>query len=74
LRFNNKNDFSLLAVPGVGSTTMVDLGMAYCQNRPLQDVFYIGEMDQDDDTPAEAESPQRPDHAQFLWGGLFPLD
>jgi hypothetical protein len=53
---NNKTDFSLLAVPGVGSTTMVDLGMAYCQNRPLQDVFYIGEMDQDDDTPAEAES------------------
>lgn len=53
---NNKTDFSLLAVPGVGTTTMVDQGMAYCQNRPLQDVFYIGEMDQDDDTPSEAES------------------
>lgn len=53
---NNKTDFSLLAVPGVGTTTMVDEGMAYCQNRTLQDVFYIGEMDQDDDTPSEAES------------------
>lgn len=53
---NNKTDFSLLAVPGIGTTTMVDEGMAYCQNRTLQDVFYIGEMDQDDDTPSEAES------------------
>lgn len=53
---DNKTDFSLLAVPGVGTSTMVDQGMAYCQNRPLQDVFYVGEMDQDDDTPAEAES------------------
>ena len=53
---NNKTDFSLLAVPGVGSGTMVDEGMAYCQKRPLQDVFYVGEMDQDDDTASEAES------------------
>ncbi len=53
---DNKTDFSLLAVPGVGTTTMVDEGMAYCQNRPLQDVFYIGEMTEDDDSAAEAES------------------
>lgn len=53
---NNKTDFSLLAVPGIGSGTMVDEGMAYCQKRPLQDVFYVGEMDQDDDTASEAES------------------
>lgn len=53
---NNKTDFSLLAVPGIGSETMIDEGMAYCQKRPLQDVFYIGEMDQYDDTPAEAEN------------------
>jgi hypothetical protein len=30
--------------------------MAYCQARPLQDVFYIGEMTRDDDTAAEAEA------------------
>ncbi len=53
---DNKTDFSLLAVPGIGTETMVDAGMAYCQGRPLQDVFYIGEMDQDDDAPSEAES------------------
>jgi len=53
---DNKTDFSLLAVPGVGTETMVDEGMAYCQNRPLQDVFYIGEMDEFDDAPSEAES------------------
>ena len=35
---------------------MMDLGMAYCANRPLQDVFYIGEMASHDDTPAEAAS------------------
>ncbi len=52
---DNKTDFSILAVPGVGTETMVDEGMAYCQNRPLQDVFYIGEMRVDDDEPVEAE-------------------
>ena len=52
---DNKTDFSLLAVPGFGSETMVGEGMAYCQKRPLQDVFYIGEMDQYDDEAKEAE-------------------
>lgn len=49
-------DFSLLAVPGWGSEDMVDAGMAYCRNRPLQDVFYIGEMSDQEDQPDEAES------------------
>jgi phage tail sheath protein FI len=30
--------------------------MAYCALRPLRDLFYIGEMTQDHDLPAEAES------------------
>jgi hypothetical protein len=47
-------DFSLLAVPGEGTSVMADLGMAYCANRPLQDVFYIGEVGSTDDTPDEA--------------------
>jgi phage tail sheath protein FI len=55
-RLDEKTDFSLLAVPGRGSENMVDLGMAYCQNRSLQDVFFVGETDQDTDTAAEAES------------------
>jgi hypothetical protein len=53
-RLDRITDFSLLAVPGEGHTAMTDLGMAYCANRPLQDVFYIGEMTSHDDTPAEA--------------------
>ncbi len=55
-RLDRITDFSLLAVPGEGTTAMMDLGMAYCANRPLQDVFYIGEMASHDDTPAEAKS------------------
>jgi phage tail sheath protein FI len=49
-------DFSLLAVPGEGTTAMLDLGMAYCANRPLKDAFYIGETASHDDTAAEAAS------------------
>lgn len=55
-RLDRITDFSLLAVPGEGTTAMMDLGMAYCANRPLADVFYIGEMASHDDTPAEATS------------------
>ncbi len=53
-RLDQLTDFSLLAVPGEGTTAMVDLGTAYCANRPLQDVFYLGETASHDDTPEEA--------------------
>jgi len=53
---DNKTDFSLLAVPGENVPAMVDAGMAYCENRPLRDVFYIGEMSREDDTAQEAEA------------------
>src|SRR5262249_7981368 len=53
---DNKTDFSLLAVPGENASAMVDAGMAYCENRPLRDVFYIGEMTRDDDTVEDAEA------------------
>jgi len=53
-RLDTITDFSLLAVPGEGTPTMVNLGMGYCANRPLQDVFYVGEMASHDDTVAEA--------------------
>ncbi|MEV0293896.1 phage tail sheath subtilisin-like domain-containing protein [Nocardia sp. NPDC050710] len=52
-------DVSLLAVPGEGSTAMFDLGMGYCANRPLQDMFYIGETASHDDTDDEAASFRR---------------
>ena len=51
---DNVTDFSLLAVPGESTTVMADLGMSYCSNRPLQDVFFIAETGSTDDTAAEA--------------------
>lgn len=46
---DDKNDFSLLAAPGVGIPDIVDSGMSYCEGRPLRDVFYIGETGKYDD-------------------------
>ncbi len=51
---DNITDFSLLAVPGESTAAMADLGMGYCANRPLQDVFYIGEVASTDVTTDEA--------------------
>ncbi|MEU0405816.1 phage tail sheath C-terminal domain-containing protein, partial [Streptomyces sp. NPDC006197] len=53
-QLDNLTDFSLLAVPGVGSAEMLNLGMGYCANRPLQEVFYIGETGSDTDTAEKA--------------------
>jgi hypothetical protein len=53
---DNITDVSLLAVPGIGTSIMVDEGMNYCEKRSLRDMFYIGEMDRFDDEAAEAES------------------
>jgi phage tail sheath protein FI len=53
---NKITDFSLLAVPDFGTEAMFDLGVSYCQNRTLQDVFYIGHMYDHTDAPDEAET------------------
>ncbi|MGK8558168.1 phage tail sheath family protein [Nocardia gipuzkoensis] len=53
-RLDTVTDASLLAVPGEGTPAMLDLGMAYCANRPLQDMFYLGETASHDDTADEA--------------------
>lgn len=52
---NDKDDVNLICVPGIGSRTVVDAGLNYCRNRPLQDCFFIGDMDSTDDTPDEAK-------------------
>lgn len=70
-RFDAITDFSLLAVPGIGTTTMVDLGMEYCANRELQDLFYIGEMTQDDDEPAEAEAFRKILNQNNSYGAVY---
>jgi uncharacterized protein len=53
-RLDNVTDVSLLAVPGEGTPVMVSQGMEYCARRPLQDMFYLGEVASHDDTVAEA--------------------
>ncbi len=55
-KLDKVTDFSLLAVPGIGTSIMVDEGMGYCSKRNLQDVFYIGEMSEDDVSPDDAEA------------------
>jgi phage tail sheath protein FI len=53
---DDKEDVSLLAVPGIGSPAVMGAGMNYCTNRPLSDCFFIGDMIQDYDTIEEAKS------------------
>ncbi|MGW8374951.1 phage tail sheath subtilisin-like domain-containing protein [Streptomyces sp. ODS28] len=53
-RLNGVTDVSLLAVPGEGSPALTGEGMAYCANRPLQDLFFLGDMASHDDTPDDA--------------------
>ncbi|MCK6469179.1 MAG: phage tail sheath subtilisin-like domain-containing protein [Candidatus Brocadia sinica] len=53
---DDKEDVSLIAVPGIGSKDVVGAGMNYCANRPLSDCFFIGDMAQDDDTIEEAKT------------------
>ncbi len=52
---DNKTDFSLLAVPDMNTQIMFDNGVAYCEGRELQDVFYIGSTPQDKKDPDDAE-------------------
>lgn len=53
-------DVSLIAVPGIGSEAVMGSAMNYCENRPLSDCFFIGDMAQDDDDVEEAKT---------FWGG-----
>jgi phage tail sheath protein FI len=70
-RLDNVTDFSLLAVPGEGSTAMQDLGAGYCANRPLQDVFYIGETASHDTTADEAATFRNGLNSANSYGALY---
>ncbi len=52
-RLDKITDVSLLAAPGV---PVFDSGVAYCENRPLRDLFFVGETGLTDDEPADAEA------------------
>jgi phage tail sheath protein FI len=53
---DDKEDVSLMAVPGIGSPVVAGAAMNYCATRSLSDCFFIGDMSQDDDTIEEAKS------------------
>jgi uncharacterized protein len=54
-KLDDKEDVSLIAVPGIGSAGLVGAGMNYCANRPLSDCFFIGDMSQTDDSVEDAK-------------------
>lgn len=53
-KLDTVTDASLLAVPGEGSTVVMNEGMAYCAGRPLSDMFFIGETLRADQSPEGA--------------------
>lgn len=55
-RLNDKNDVSLISVPGIGSASVIGAGMNYCDNRSLRDCFYIGDTAPNVDTVPEAQT------------------
>lgn len=70
-RLDHVTDFSLLAVPGESTPAMADLGMAYCANRPLQDVFYLAETGRGDDTVADATAFRNKLTTSNSYGALY---
>lgn len=52
---DTKEDVSLISIPGVASPTLFGDAVNYCDNRPLSDCFFIGDMPQDYDTVQEAQ-------------------
>ncbi|MEQ9504522.1 MAG: phage tail sheath C-terminal domain-containing protein [Deltaproteobacteria bacterium] len=62
-------DVSLLAVPGVPS--LFDAGVTYCENRPLRDIFFIGETHMLDDEAADAEAFRKGIRKPNTYGALY---
>jgi len=69
---NDKDDVSLIAIPGVGDQAVIGGGMNYCSNRSLKDCFFIGDIPQDKQTDTAAQdyvsllSPQNSYGAVYL--------
>jgi phage tail sheath protein FI len=54
-RLDDKQDVSLLVIPGIASPSLFGDAISYCENRSLSDCFFIGDVPQDVDTVAEAQ-------------------
>ena len=70
-RLDDKDDVSLIAVPGIGSAALVGAGMNYCANRSLSDCFFIGDMSQTDDTVDEAKNFRNAIPLKNSYGAIY---
>ncbi|HYK05700.1 MAG TPA: phage tail sheath C-terminal domain-containing protein [Thermoanaerobaculia bacterium] len=68
-------DVSLLAIPGQGDKQTINGAMAYCKNqRPLQDVFFIGDIGTLDPPLARTVGAQPVDAGTIAEARTFILD
>jgi hypothetical protein len=70
-KLDDKDDVSLIAVPGIGSAALVGAGMNYCANRSLSDCFFIGDMSQTDDTVDEAKNFRNAITVKNSYGAIY---
>jgi hypothetical protein len=70
-KLDDKEDVSLIAVPGIGSAALVGAGMNYCANRSLSDCFFIGDMSQTDDTVEEAKNFRNAITPKNSYGAIY---
>ncbi|SET51452.1 hypothetical protein SAMN05216326_1327 [Nitrosomonas marina] len=55
-RLDNKDDVSIITIPGVSSPSLVGDAMNYCENRNLSDCFFIGDLPEIYDEVGEAQA------------------
>ena len=70
-RLDDKEDVSLIAVPGIGSAGLVAAGMNYCETRSLSDCFFIGDMKQGDDTVDAAKTFRNDITVKNSYGAIY---
>ncbi len=70
-KLDDKEDVSLITVPGIGSAGLVGAGMNYCANRSLSDCFFIGDMTQTDDTVEEAKNFRNAITPKNSYGAIY---
>ena len=70
-KLDDKEDVSVIAVPGIGSAVLVGAGMNYCANRSLSDCFFIGDMGQTDDTVDEAKTFRNAITPKNSYGAIY---
>jgi uncharacterized protein len=70
-KLDDKEDVSLITVPGIGSAALVGAGMNYCANRSLSDCFFIGDMSQTVDTVEEAKNFRNAITPKNSYGAIY---